>query len=355
MKFSYTEEQELFRNMARQFLAEVSNGDAVRRAMTSDNGIDDGVWARICEEHGWPAVIIPEEYGGFGFGWVELGAVLEEAGRALLCAPLFSTTCLGANALVEAGNHDQKSRFLPDIASGELVATLAHAGPDEAIVWRDGRLHGRREYVVDGHVADVMVVAADGDLFIVERNAPGLMVIAQNTLDATRRLASLQFDGVEAERLAGHPVGQAPIDVVLARAAIGLACEQVGAAEACLDMSVAYAKVRTQFGRAIGSFQAIKHKCADMLVKVESARSAVWWAAWAAANSPDELLVASHIAKATASEALWHCAAESLQIHGGIGFTWEQDCHLYLKRAQGGKAMLGTPAWHREQVAARVF
>jgi alkylation response protein AidB-like acyl-CoA dehydrogenase len=346
--------------------------------MASELGYDAELWKRIGTELGWPALLVPEAYGGLGLGYVELVALLEVMGEALLCSPFFATVCLGANALLVAGSEAQKREFLPALAEGRLRATLAATGPEgrpgaggvEALVRREGRgftLSGAARYVVDGCAADLIVLAArapasSGDagisLFAVPGDAPGLSRRALPGMDATRRLAQLELAGVRVSQdalLGREGEGGPALQEILDRAAVALAAEQVGGAQRCLDLSVAYAKERVQFGRPIGSFQAIQHTCADMLVAVETARSAAYCAGCVAAEGSPELPRVASLAKAWCSEAFFRCAADAIQIHGGVGFTWEYDPHLYFKRARAGEALLGDPAWHRERVAGIIL
>jgi alkylation response protein AidB-like acyl-CoA dehydrogenase len=375
VNFAFTEEQQELRASARAFLAEVSSSERVRTAMASELGYDPQVWKRIGSELGWPAAIVPEPYGGLGLGAVELVALAEAMGETLLCSPFFATVCLAAQAVLAAGTEEQKQRYLEPLAAGEVRAALATAEPGLAhdeialVARRDGdgyRLDGIKRYAIDGHSADWIVVSArapgthgdDGvSLFAVDGDSAGLERRALPTMDMTRRQAELRFSSVrvpESARLGEEGAGAAPLRRALDLGAVALAAESVGGAQRCLDLSVAYAKEREQFGRPIGSFQAIKHKCADMMVKVETARSAVYYAACAAAEQARDLPVAASLAKAYCSEAYYHCAAESIQIFGGVGFTWEYDPHLYFKRARASESLLGTPAWHRERVARAI-
>jgi alkylation response protein AidB-like acyl-CoA dehydrogenase len=373
LDFTPSEEQEALRETARSFLAEHSSSERVRRAMESESGFDAETWKRIAAELGWPALIVPEAHGGLGLGWVELAVLLEAAGEALLCAPFFSSVCLAANAILAAGGDPQQRELLPGIAEGRTLATLAWTGPAgapglpgiEAEYRMDGSdalVSGEARYVIDGHCADLLVVAARRaggpaeaiSLFAIPADVPGVERRALATLDPTRRLAALRLDDVRVPRtgILGEEGGAAaPLERALDLAAVALAAEQTGGAQRCLDLAVAYAKQRVQFGRPIGSFQAIQHKCADMLLRVESARSASQWAACVAAEGGEDLARAASLAKSYCSEAYFFCAAECLQIHGGVGFTWEYDVHLHLKRAQGSQVLLGDPAWHRERVA----
>jgi alkylation response protein AidB-like acyl-CoA dehydrogenase len=366
--FALSEEQEALRETARSFLAEHSSSERVRRAMASELGFDPETWKRIAAELGWPALVVPEACGGLGLGWVELAVLLEAMGEALLCAPFFSSVCLAGNAILAAASEAQQRELLPAIAAGERLATLVGTGAGlegiEATYRRHGDGHvvsGGARFVLDGHCAELLLVAAHGDggisLFAIPANAPGVERRALPTLDQTRRLAEIRLHEVRVPRsalLGAEGAAAAPLLRALDLAAVALAAEQVGGAQRCLDLAVEYAKSRVQFGRPIGSFQAIQHKCADMLLRVESARSASQWAACVAAQGGEDLALAASLAKSYCSEAYFFCAAECLQIHGGVGFTWEYDVHLHLKRAQGGQVLLGDPAWHRERVAQRI-
>ena len=378
MSLTLTEEQQALREQARDFLAHHSGSEQVRRAMESEQGYDAEVWKRIGAELGWTALCVPEAYGGVGLTAVELSLLMEPMGEHLLCAPFFSTVCMAAQAVLVGGSEAQKQEHLPGIAEGRKVAALAYAEPDRLepgsmqASFRPAAggvvtLHGVKRYVVDGCAADWLVVAArregsqgaDGiELFLVPGDAAGLTRRALPTMDMTRRLAEIRLDGVRvpaAARLGdseGH--GAAVLVEALDRAAIALAAEQVGGAQRCLDLSVAYAKERVQFGRPIGSFQAIKHTCADMMLLVESARSAAYHAAEVAAAGGDGLGAAASLAKAWCGDAYFRCAGDAIQIHGGVGFTWEYDPHLYFKRARSSQSLLGDSSFHRERVAREI-
>jgi alkylation response protein AidB-like acyl-CoA dehydrogenase len=372
MNFAFDDEQEQLRAMVRDFLADKSPEAEVRRLMDTETGFDPAVWTQLSAELGLTGLAIPEEYGGAGYGFVEVGVVLEEMGRSLLCAPYFSTVVLAATTLLSCGDDAAAKDYLPGIAAGELRATLAvteESGRWEVDATRmaatrtgDGwTLTGTKSYVLDGASADLLLVTArtaDGiSLFAVDATgdaAAGLTRTSLATLDQTRKQAKVTFAATPA-RLIGIEGGAAEVlSHVLDVAAIGLAAEQVGGAARVLAMAVDYAKIRVQFGRPIGSFQAIKHKCADMLLEVESAKSAAYYGLWAAATGSDELPMVASLAKAYCSDAYLHCAAENIQIHGGIGFTWEHPAHLYLKRAKTSQLLFGDPTYHREQLAQRV-
>jgi alkylation response protein AidB-like acyl-CoA dehydrogenase len=374
MNFAFSEEQEELRRTVRQFLESKSPSSEVRRLMDTTEGYDPAVWKQMGQELGLQGLHIPEEYGGQGFTFIELGIVLEEMGRVLLCAPYFASVVLAGNAILNAGTDAQKQALLPGIASGDTIAALAFTEPSGK--WgADGitmsakesggawTLDGEKMFVIDGHNADLLVVVArtqgtsgtDGiSFFTVRADADGITRTALSTMDQTRKQSRIEFSGVTAEPLGEPGKGWPALSKTLDQAAVALSNEMVGGAQFVLDMSVEYAKVRVQFGRPIGSFQAIKHKCADMLLEVESGKSAAYYAAWAAAEDNDELPVVACLAKAYVSEAYFHSAAENIQIHGGIGFTWEHDAHLYFKRAKSSEIFLGDATYHRELLAQRI-
>jgi alkylation response protein AidB-like acyl-CoA dehydrogenase len=369
MNFAFSDEQEELRAAVRRFLTEKSPETEVRRLMDTTEGYDPAVWSQMADQLGLQSLTIPEEFGGSGFSYVELIVVLEEMGAALLCAPFFSTVALAANALLTSGDVDAKKNYLPGIASGETIATLAITedngkwdfGGIECTAQRKGdswSLDGHKMFVLDGHVADLIIVAArtaEGvTLFAVDGDAAGLTRTPLPTMDQTRKQARLEFSGTPATLIGAVGGAEPGLSKTLDLAAVALAAEQVGGAQHVLDASVEYAKTRIQFGRPIGSFQAIKHKCADMLLEVESAKSAAYYAGWAAAEDSDELPVVASLAKSYCSEAYFHAAAENIQIHGGIGFTWEHPAHLYFKRAKSSELLLGDPSYHRELLAQRI-
>jgi alkylation response protein AidB-like acyl-CoA dehydrogenase len=365
----FSDEQQEFRGGVRRFLATRSPETEVRRLMATNDGYDPAVWRQMSDQLALPGLIIAEEHGGSGFGFVELIVVLEEMGGALLCAPYFATVVLGAGAILACGDEAARRALLPGIASGETIATLAlsedHGRWDldavalEAASSADSwTLSGPKSYVLDGHCADLILVAARTpgglSLFAVRGDAPGLERTLLPTIDETRKQARLEFHDTPATLVGAEGAAAPGLERTLDLAAVALAAEQVGGAQRCLDNAVAYAKDRIQFGRPIGSFQAIKHLCADVLVEVESARSAAYHAGWAADGDSDELPVAASIAKAYCSEAFLHAAAANIQIHGGTGFTWEHHAHLYFKRAKTSELLFGGPAFHRERLAQRI-
>ena len=356
-------EHELLRQSVRDFATNTSPEAEVRRLMATPHGFDREVWSVMASQLGLQGMAIPERYGGAGFGWTELAIVFEEFGRALLCAPYFATVALAVPALLASDDEDTKQRHLPAIASGELVATVAwRANAADEVTARgtsgDGyELHGRRSHVIDGCIAGLLLVPALGPegpgIFAVEGGAPGLSHETLPTLDETRKQAEIVFDGCPARPLEPAGDGAAMLARVERLAAVALACEQVGGAQHCLDDAVDYARDRMQFGRPIGSFQAVRHRCADMLLDVESARS---MAARAVELAPDDpqFGTAAHMAKAYCSEAFVRVAAANIQVHGGIGITWDHSAHLYLKRAKSSQLLFGNPQQHRAALAALV-
>jgi acyl-CoA dehydrogenase len=368
MNFASSTEQAELKRSARRFLASHCGGAKLRAAMESEGGVDADAW-RQAIELGWSALAIPPEQGGAGLGWSEVCSLAEEAGRSLACIPFFSTVCLGVNALL-AGDAGPAAAYLPRLAAGAARATLAFAEETQvdslaiATTAREDRegfvLSGTKRFVLDGQGADVLLVTArapgtsgeDGvALFAVDAAAPGVRRQPTATLDATRRMSTIELRDVRVSRSArtgGAPALRRTLD----RAAVALAAEALGGAERCLEMATEYAKTRVQFDRPIGSFQAIKHKLADLFVAVETARSAACWAAWVAdTGDAAELGVAAALAKSYCTEAFFRCAAECVQVHGGIGFTWEHDAHLFLRRARGALSLLGSPAHDRERIA----
>jgi alkylation response protein AidB-like acyl-CoA dehydrogenase len=369
MNFAFSDEQEELRKVVRQFLENKSPETAVREQMDTEQGYDAAVWSQMAEQLGLQGLAIPEEYGGSGYGFIELVVIFEEMGRSLLCAPYFSTVALAATTLLQSGDDAAKKSYLPGIASGETIATLAFTEAngkwDEsgitATAAKDGDAYtitGEKMFVLDGHVAGLILVAAKTDagtsLFAVDGEASGLTREALPTMDQTRKQAKVTFDGTPATLIGTDGEGWATLEKTLDLAVVALAAEQVGGAQLCLEMAVQYAKDRVQFGRPIGSFQAIKHKCADMLLEVESAKSAAYYAGWCASELNDELPSVASLAKAYCSEAYFHAAAENIQIHGGIGFTWEHPAHLYFKRAKSSELLFGDPTYHRELLAQRI-
>jgi alkylation response protein AidB-like acyl-CoA dehydrogenase len=369
MILGVTAEQEELRASVRRFLADRVPISAVRELMEAADGGDPAVWAQAGQQLGLQGIAIPEEYGGAGFSFAEQAIVLEELGAALYGGPYLASAVLAANALLASGDQAAKKAYLPGIASGELIATLAFTEEDGS--WEtdaarlsatesDGgwRLDGRKSFVLDGHTAGLILVIgrteAGLSLFAVQAGAPGLTRTPLPTLDQTRKLARLDFDGVPAALVGTAGAGEFVLAKTLDVAAIAQAAEQLGGAQRAFDMAVEYLKVRHQFGRPIGSFQALKHRCADLLLEIESLRSAVQYAAAAVAEDSAEVPVVAALVQAYASDVFFHVAAENIQMHGGIGFTWEHDAHLYFKRAKASELFLGDATLHRERLAARI-
>ena len=366
MGFGFSEEQEQLRDAVRRFLADCSPTTEVRRLMATDDGYDRAVWRQLCQDLALAGVHIPEAYGGQGFSFAELGVVLEEMGRALYCGPYFSSTVLAATAILQTGTERDKAELLPGIASGDRLATLAFAEPGAGwdldavdLATDDGRLNGIKTHVVDGCTAELLLVVArehgteglDGlSLYAVDASAGGITRTPLETLDATRKLARIAFNGT-AGRLVGSRGEAGPaLARTLDLAAAALANEMVGGAARLLDSALEYAKERVQFGRAIGSFQAVKHRLADLTLTVELAKSAAYQAANAAAENDGDLPALASLAKSAASDAYIRAAKDCIQIHGGIGFTWENDTHLYYKRAKSSEVFLGDAGRHRENL-----
>lgn len=366
---SHSEAQEQLRAVVRDYFREKSPEAEVRRLMATDEGYDPVMWKQMARELGLQGLAIPEQYGGQGFGWAELGIVLEEMGRALVCAPVFSTVVLAATTLLESGDEEAKQHYLPGIADGSLIATAALT--EEAGRWdADGvtllaahspdgwTLSGAKHFVLDGAIAQLIIVpartASGVSLFAVDAASPGLTRRPSITLDQTRKLAIVEFEDTPARLIGAEGGGWPVLQRVLDFAAVALAAEQAGGAQAALDMSVGYLNTRVQFGQLIGAFQALKHMAADVLIEVESAKSAAYYALNAAAEDNEELPAAASLAKAYCSEAFVTAAHQNIQFHGGMGFTWEVPAHLYFKRARSSEVFLGDPFAHREALAKRI-
>jgi alkylation response protein AidB-like acyl-CoA dehydrogenase len=382
MEFAFTDEQRMIEQSAQRFLAEVSDSAAVRDAMASPAGHSAPVWQRIASELYWPALHIPERYGGLGLGFAELAVLLEQMGRHLLCSPFFATACLATPALLLSPMEALKAHWLGAIAEGRCTATLAFTGQGDwspsgvqALAETDGggyRLNGLYRHVIDGAHSQLLIVAARApgssgeagiSLFALPAATAGVQRSAVATLDSTRRLGQVQLCDVRLDHshLLSEPGQGGPLlRQVLQLACIALAAEQTGGAQQALDLTLAYTRQRQQFGRAIASFQAIKHRCADMMLAIECARSASYYAACVAAHGLaegdlSELAEVAATAKIHASEAFVLCASEAIQLHGGVGFTWEYDPHLYFKRARATEQFLGAPALHREHLARQIL
>jgi alkylation response protein AidB-like acyl-CoA dehydrogenase len=374
MDIGFTDEQELLRETARKFLDAECDTKFVRERMATAEAVTAAFWAKLAEQ-GWLGILYPEEAGGSGLGLVDLVVLMEEMGRRVMPGPYFSTVLLGGAAIAEAGGAAQRAEWLPRIAAGEKKAALAWTEPalrwDAAGVALPARetgggfiLSGTKLFVGDAHLADILVVAArtrDGStmedgvtLFLVPRTAPGVAVAALPTIDETRKTCEVRFDNVVvpgAALLGELHAGWAPLSRVVARATVALCAEMCGAAQQVLDMTVEYAKLRVAFGRPIGSYQGVKHQAADMLVALENARSLTYYAAWAFDEGEPDADTAVSMAKAAASDMARKAAGTGIQLHGGIGMTWEHDLQLYYKRARASEVALGDAHWHRERVA----
>ncbi len=376
MDFGFSQEQDLLRQTARTFLEKECPSTFVRRMLDEPAGTTDDFWQKLAEL-GWLGLIYPEAHGGVDLGFVDLTVVLEEMGRVVMPGPYFSTVLLGGLAIREAGSDAQKGTWLPKVASGEARVTLAlleaEPGWDAAAVQLAAKpkgagfvLSGTKLFVPDAHTADLLVVAARTakptkedprhgvSLFLVPTDAKRVATTLLPTMDQTRKLCEVTLSRVEAgpeALLGGLHQGWAPLARVLDRATVGLCAEMCGGAQRVLEMCTDYAKIRTAFGKPIGAYQAIKHKCADMLVAVENAKSVTYYAAWAIDEDVPEAPLAVSMAKAYVSDAYRKAAGDGIQIHGGIGFTWEHDLHLFFKRAKGSEVTFGDGVHHRERVA----
>jgi alkylation response protein AidB-like acyl-CoA dehydrogenase len=366
MQFSFSAEQEEFRSVIRRFLEAKSPTADVRKLMEGEVGYDPAVWKSLSNDLGLTALHIPEEYGGAGFGVTELAIATEEMGRALLCAPFFASTVMAATAIVHAASDEQKAILLPNIASGETIATLAVAEPNggwdadsikmSATAAGDVyRLHGTKSYVLDGLTAGLIVVAArlaNGHLglFSVADTADGVKRTALKSMDPTRRLARIDFDNTPAMLLGSAEGGEAAYAKTFDTMVACLACEMAGGAERLREDALEYVNMRVQFGRNIASFQVTKHKAADMLLEVEMAKSAAYAAAAALDDGDADASAVVSLAKANASDTYIQTAIHAVQMHGGIGFTYDNDTQMWFKRAKASEVFLGDANWHRERM-----
>ena len=374
MDIGFTEEQELLRDTARKFLDGECPTTFVRRMMASDAAVTPEFWQKLAEQ-GWLGITYPEDDGGSGLGLVDLVVLMEEVGRAVMPGPYPATVLLGGAAIAEAGSPAARREWLPRIAAGDAKATLAVTEPNArwdaagiALAAREERggftLSGSKMFVPDAHLADVLVVAArsrDGStmedgvsLFLVPQATAGLAVTLLPSVDETRKLCEVRLDHVTvpAGALLGElHQGWRPLSRVIDRAAVALSAEMCGAAQRVLDMTVDYAKMRVAFGKPIGSYQGVKHKCADMLIEIENAKSLTYYAAWAVDEGEPDAALAVSMAKAAASDAGRKVCAAGIQLHGGIGMTWEHDLQLYLKRVKASEIAFGDATWHRERIA----
>ena len=362
MDYKFSEEQDQFREVVARFMSDKSPPTAVRRLMATEDGMDREVWRQACGELGLAGIHLSEAHGGAGFGPVELAIAMEEQGRSLFCGPFFSSAVMAAYAVEIAGDAEAKTQLLPKIASGERIATLAVS--EQNALWtaddiqlaaeRTGegyRLNGTKRFVVDGLIAqDLIVIGKTPDglsMYFVDAGASGVSRQAVAPMDPTRKISEITFDDTPAKKISGD--ARLELDPIFDAVLIAFANEMIGGAQALLKSIVDYTGLRVQFGRTIGSFQAIKHRSADAYVMVELAKAAAYQAAQLLASGAPATAAAS-LAKASASEAYLHVAKECIQFHGGIGFTWENDTHLWFKRAKSSEVFLGTPAQHRERM-----
>ena len=352
MDFALSDEQQMIAETARAFFAENATSERTRAAMSAtgaDAGIDRALWQAFCTELGLSGVGIAEQAGGAGLGLVELALVAEAAGAQVAALPMLGSLVRCAQAIAAGGTDAQKAELVPALLSGETIAGYVL---DPALKVEGNVLTGSDRFVSHGAAAQVFVVTDGKGMWVVRGNAPGVSVAAQTTMDQTRPLAHVTLDGVAGESLAD---AAAALDRAHAAGFVALAAEALGGAQACLDRTVAYSRERVQFGRPIGSFQAYKHRLADMMIEIEQARSAVWWAACAVDEGSDEAGLAIHAAKAFCADTFHMCAGNMIQLHGGIGFTWEHDAHLYFKRARAILSAMGDGTWHRERIAAQIL
>ncbi|GAA4663421.1 acyl-CoA dehydrogenase family protein [Gordonia humi] len=365
----FTDEQNQLRELVRDFLREKSPESEVRRLMATDDGYDPALWQQMAQDLGLHGLAIPEQYGGHGASWIELGIVLEEMGRALFGSPFFSTVVLAATALIESGDEEAKQRYLPAIADGSLVATVAvpeHSGRwgTEAVSATathtpDGwTVTGDQKFVLDGATARLIIVpartASGISLFAVDTAEVDVPRTRLTTLDQTRKFADVQLTGVPVRLIGSEGGGQQILERLLDFAVVALAAEQAGGAQAVLDTSTDYLKTRVQFGQAIGAFQALKHMAADVLIEVESAKSAAYYAVATAAEDNEEFPAAAALAQAYCAEAFVTAAHQNIQFHGGMGFTWEVPAHLYFKRARSSELLFGDADAYRAKLAQRI-
>ena len=353
MEFGLNESQEILRDSARSFFAGECPTSEVRRLMETDTAYDTNLWRKLAEQ-GYTGIIFAEEYGGVGLGKVELILLMEEAGRALLPGPFFSTVVLSGSIIDAVATAEQKKKYLAPICRGEARATVAILESSASWDLNDikmtadgGKLSGEKLFVSDAAIADWIVVLARNGVFLVAKGAPGLKISLMVSMDLTRKLYAVQLHDTPAEKLGDFAAVMPAIDV----ATTALVAEMVGAMQRTLDLTVEYAKTRKQFGKTIGSFQAVQHQCADMYLETESSRSAAYYAAWALQEDMPDAPAAVSIAKIYASDAGRTVGNRGIQIHGGMGFTWENDLHLYYRRAKASETAFGDAIFHRERLA----
>ena len=362
MEFAFTEEQEAFRDSVKRFTEEKSTSEDVRRLMETEEGYDEATWDILSTELAVTGLIIPEEFGGSGFGATELGIVMEQFGRSLICVPFFSSSVMAASALILNGSENDKNKWLPAIAAGGAKGTLCvseRSGSwDESAIQTTASkngdqylLNGEKHFVLDAHVSDFLIVVSRLDnrtaLFTLDPKDDRVQIKLEQGMDQTRKICTVTMKGAPAEILG--PDKPAALDKIFDRSIVALSHEMIGGAQQLLDSAIEYTKLRVQFGRSISSFQAIKHRLADLLLEVELAKSACYHAAYEIDKQQNSSEAASH-AKAQASEAYLNSAIQCIQLHGGVGFTWENDTHLWFKRAKSSEVFLGSPHEHRERM-----
>jgi len=354
VNFAFSAEQDAFREAVKRFVREQWPVSASRRLADDPRGFDPAVWRTMTRELGLAGLLVPESEGGQGFSMLELGIALEELGAELAGGPLFASACLGALTLVAVADPGERKELLPDLASGDAIVALAYREGVRAV---DDRLEGTQRLVLDAQNATLLLVRADDDsgvgVYAVEPNAPGIAIEPIASLDLTRRFAHVDCQGVRARRL-GRGDARGALARVALQASVALSAEQVGGARACLERAVDHMKERIQFGRPIGSFQALKHRAVDAYGALELARSAAYWAWWVVSEDRPELAEAAHVAASLAAEAYDRAARECIHLHGGMGFTWEHDAHLYLRRARTSQTLLADPLAHRAALAAEL-
>lgn len=348
MDFVFTDEQRMIAETAQAFFTENATSERTRAAMAGD-GIDHALWQAFCQELGLSGIGIPEAAGGAGLGLVELAIIAEAAGAQVAALPLLGSLALVAQAIAAGGSDEQRTAWLPALLAGETIA--AHVTATDLAADRN-RISASSAFVAHGSAAQLLLVSGASGSWLVRADAPGVTVTAQTTMDQTRPYARVTITGAEGEPLG---VGDAGAQAATNAGLVVLAAEGLGLAQAALDRTVAYSRDRVQFGRAIGSFQAYKHRLADMMVEIEQARSAVYWAACAVDEGAEDAHLAVHAAKSFAADTAFRCASDMIQLHGGIGFTWDHDAHLFFKRARALQTMMGNGDWHREQIAAMVL
>src|SRR5215469_8829102 len=361
MQFGLSESQQILKDTSRKFFSGECPVAEVRRLMDTETGYNADLWLKMAGQ-GFTGIICPEDCGGMGLGKVELILLMEEAGYALLPGPFFSTVGLAGTAMNALASPAQKKKYLSRIASGDARSTLAVL--EENANWdltqlklmvAGDKLTGTKLFVTDAGVADFIVVVAQNGVFVVDAKAPGLRIEPMKGMDLTRKIYSVQFSGTPAERLGSRDGDGEGVINAFALATTALAAEMVGGMQRALEITVAYAKTRKQFGKPIGIYQAVQHQCADMYLETESSRSAVYYAAWALEENTADAATAVSIAKMYASDAARNVGNHGIQVHGGMGFTWENDLHLYYRRAKACETMLGDGAFHRERIARMVI